>query len=135
MKKTDKNCHFVKKGWGWELWLANYNFSWHEQGINSPVDGYCGKKMCLLHGKQCSWHYHDVKQETFFILRGKMKVLYGMDDDISNAEETILGPGDIFDVHHGLRHRFIGESEEDCIFIEFSTYHREEDSIRIEKGD
>lgn len=126
MKRTDKDCNFVVKGWGWELWLANFNF---------PEGGYCGKKMCLRHGKKCSWHYHKEKQETFYILHGKMRVLYGEDDDINKAEEIILGPGDSFDVHNGLRHRFIGESEEDCIFFEFSTFHKDEDSYRVEKGD
>lgn len=135
MKRTEKSCHFVEKGWGWELWLANFDFANITQGDHNPNQGYCGKKMSLYHGKKCSWHYHKEKQESFYILDGEMRVLYGIDDDIKKAKEVILTPGDVFDVHNGLRHRFIGHSKTDCIFFEFSTFHKDEDSYRIEKGD
>jgi hypothetical protein len=44
--------HFVKKGWGSELWLVN-------------GDLYCGKILRFNKGKKCSLHYHKLKTETF----------------------------------------------------------------------
>ena len=110
----------VPKGWGWEKWIAN-----------SPE--YCGKLLFIRKNKRCSWHYHKLKDETFYIQSGKIHLFYGDTDDLSKANTTILEPGDKFYVYRGLRHQMIALS--DTELFEFSTQHFDDDSYRIFKGD
>ena len=108
------------KGWGYELWIANNNL-------------YCGKILHFNKGKKCSWHYHKIKKETFYVQKGKLKIWYGYDNDITKAKELIMVPGQKFEVAAGLKHQILGL--EDTDMFEFSTTHFESDSHRIIKGD
>lgn len=111
---------FVPKGWGWESWLWN-------------AGGYCGKILHFYQGKRCSYHYHLVKDEVFYLQSGCLLIEYGPDDDLNNTQEVLMVPGDVFHVPPGMRHRMLGIEESDL--IEFSTTHRDEDSYRVMKGD
>jgi mannose-6-phosphate isomerase-like protein (cupin superfamily) len=111
---------YVPKGWGYEKWIVNNN-------------KYCGKILFFIKGKKCSWHYHKLKHETFYIQEGKLKVTYGMTDNIDKAETIILDKGDIFEVPVGLIHQM--EAIVDTEMFEFSTQHFDEDSYRVIKGD
>ena len=35
---------------------------------------YCGKILFFVKGKKCSWHYHKIKDEVFYIREGKLLV-------------------------------------------------------------
>lgn len=111
---------FVPKGWGFEKWIVNN-------------ENYCGKLLYLSKGKKCSWHYHKIKDETFYIQSGKIILFYSEDDDIELAHKKILRKGDNFHVSVGLRHRMY--ALEDTELFEFSTQHFDSDSIRILNGD
>ena len=111
---------FVPKGWGFEKWIVNN-------------EKYCGKLLYFVKGKCCSWHYHELKDEVFYIQSGKVLVKFSHTDNIEEAEEVVLGPGDSFHVWTGLRHRVI--ALEDTELFEFSTQHFDSDSKRIIKGD
>lgn len=131
---------FVPKGWGFEKWIVN-------------KEEYCGKLLYFAKGKRCSWHYHELKDETFFIQSGRVVVYYSWDDklhygalqesyrpykisdpNIESVTDFIeLGPGDNFHIPRGLRHQVI--AFEDTELFEFSTQHFDEDSIRVHKGD
>ncbi len=111
---------FVKKGWGHELWIVN-------------KEEYCGKLLFFNEGKCCSFHYHEDKDEVFYLQSGKLKVLFSNSDDMENAEEIILEPGQNFYIYPGLRHRMI--ALEDSELFEFSTQHFDSDSYRVIKGD
>ena len=110
----------VKKGWGYEKWI-----------VNKP--DYCGKLLFFEKNKKCSWHYHNIKDETFYVHSGLLLVRFSNFDQISKASETILEPGDSFYVYKGLRHQMLGIEE--TYMYEFSTEHFDSDSIRIIKGD
>ena len=110
----------MDKGWGHEKWI-----------VNKPE--YCGKLLFFNKGKRCSWHFHVKKDEVFYLQSGKMIVKYSDQDDISQAEELTLNPGDAFHVYRGLRHQMF--AVEDSELFEFSTEHFDEDSHRIMKGD
>jgi quercetin dioxygenase-like cupin family protein len=110
---------FVPKGWGYEKWIVNN-------------DKYCGKLLFFAKGNKCSWHYHKIKDEVFYIHSGKLKVLYSYEEDIKKASETILEKGDNFHVPVGLIHRMV--ALEDTEMYEFSTTHYDEDSYRVERG-
>ena len=112
--------NFVPKGWGFEKWIVNN-------------EEYCGKLLYFVKGKRCSWHYHTLKDEVFYIQSGKILVKYSESDDLTLAKEKILTRGDNFHVYRGLRHQMI--ALEDTELFEFSTQHFDSDSHRIEKGD
>ena len=91
-------------------------------------------KLLFFHqGKRCSWHYHKLKDEVFFLQSGELLVKFSEEDDIEKAEEVVLKPGDNFYVYPGLRHQMLALKPSEL--FEFSTEHFDEDSYRIIKGD
>ena len=119
MTKTS-SIKFVSKGWGFEKWIVNNEM-------------YCGKLLYFAKGRKCSWHYHELKDETFYLQSGKLILFYGEDDDINLAQKKVLRKGDSFHVPVGLRHRMY--ALEDTELFEFSTQHFDTDSIRVLPGD
>lgn len=119
MDVTDQNMHFVPKGWGSELWIVNKE--------------YCGKLLKIKKDKKLSWHTHRLKCEVFYLVSGRVKVIYGWDDDIAKAQEFILEPGMRFAVPTGMNHRLVGLEDSDV--FEFSTTHFDTDSYRLIPGD
>ena len=117
---TSSEIKLVPKGWGFEKIICNSK-------------EYCGKLLHFVKGKKCSWHFHKLKDETFYIQSGKILLRYSDEDELSNALEIILSKGDKFHVYCGLRHQMF--AIEDTELFEFSTQHFDEDSYRIEKGD
>jgi quercetin dioxygenase-like cupin family protein len=110
----------VIKGWGWEDWICNNEF-------------YCGKILFFHKEKKCSFHYHNIKKETFYLAKGKLLIKHSFSDDLNTADETILNQGEAFEIPIGLRHQMIALEESEL--FEFSTSHYETDSYRIVKGD
>lgn len=109
MEITQPEIH--EKVWGEEQWIANRE--------------YCGKILVLKKGFRCSIHYHKIKDETFYILEGKMLIEL-------DGERAIMNPGDAVLIKPGQKHRFT--AMEDTRFIEFSTHHDESDSYRDTKS-
>jgi quercetin dioxygenase-like cupin family protein len=99
----------VPKEWGEEHWIVNRD--------------YCGKKLILKQGWRCSLHFHKVKDEVFYLIRGKVLLEVG-------GREVLMVPGDHHHIPTGTVHRFSGL--EDSEIIEFSTHHEDSDSHRIE---
>ena len=118
--KTSLPMKHVPKGWGWERWIVNN-------------EEYCGKLLFFEKNKQCSWHFHKLKDEVFYVQSGRLLVKYSDEDNIEEANEIVLEAGDNFHVYRGLRHRMI--ALQDTELFEFSTQHFDSDSYRIEKGD
>jgi mannose-6-phosphate isomerase-like protein (cupin superfamily) len=106
MKRESK---IVNKVWGSEEWIVNRD--------------YCGKILNLKKGFRCSIHYHKKKDETFYILEGK--VLLELE-----GKKEIVKQGDIRLIKPNQKHRFTGL--EDSKIIEFSTHHNDADSYRDE---
>lgn len=109
-----------QKGWGYEKWI-----------VNKPE--YCGKLLYFYKGKKCSWHYHKIKDETFYIGTGKIQLYFGFEDNIEKANMIMLNQGDKFHIPVGMRHQML--ALENTELYEFSTEHFEEDSYRLIKGD
>ena len=61
MKGARPPIHVVPKGWGREVWIANN-------------DLYCGKILEIKKGKRCSLHFHQIKNETFYLRSGRLLV-------------------------------------------------------------
>ena len=117
---TSLEIKFVPKGWGFEKWIVN-------------CEKYCGKLLYFAKGKKCSWHYHKIKDEVFYVQTGKVLVRYSHKDNIKTSNVVILEKGDNFHITTGLRHQV--EALEDTELFEFSTQHFDSDSYRIIKGD
>ena len=117
---SSSEIKFVPKGWGYEKWICN-------------TSEYCGKLLFFAKGKRCSWHYHLLKDETFFLQSGKIHLFYGFDNDIGLSESIVLEPGDKFHVPRKMRHQMYGM--EDSELFEFSTQHFDLDSHRVFTGD
>ncbi len=105
VQKTHKE---VPKVWGKEIWITNRD--------------YCGKILILNKGFQCSMHFHKKKDETFYVLKGKVLLELGSSKWVMNPGESLLIPP-------GAQHRFTGL--ENSEILEFSTHHEDEDSYRI----
>lgn len=80
---------------------------------------YCKKLIIVLPGQKHPSHLHKVKEETFQLLYGTLKV------DLDGTE-TVMQPGDIKTVLRGTPHAFT--SETGAIFEEISTTHVRNDS-------
>ncbi len=113
----------VEKPWGYEL-------------IFTPPDKpYCGKLLHVDAGKRISLQYHDEKQETIMLLRGRGILL--ADNAAGELEEIEMEPGKGYSNVPGQRHRLI--AVEDCDFIEASmpeagnTFRLEDDSGRSDE--
>ena len=117
---TSYSIDIVSKGWGFEKVICN-------------SQEYCGKLLYFIKGKKCSWHYHKLKDETFYIQSGKILLKYYDEDDIAFANEVILNKGDKFHIYRGLRHQML--ALEDTELFEFSTQHFDDDSYRVIPGD
>ena len=118
--KTNIDIDFVSKGWGFEKWIVN-------------CEEYCGKLLYFAKGKKCSWHYHKLKDEVFYVQSGRISVKYSENDSLEDASEIILTKGENFHVYRGLRHQMT--ALEDTELFEFSTQHFDSDSYRVIKGD
>jgi mannose-6-phosphate isomerase-like protein (cupin superfamily) len=116
---TEK-LHVVPKGWGFEKWIVNN-------------ENYCGKLLYIIKDRKCSWHYHKIKDETFYIQSGKILMFYGWHEEKALCSSVVLKKGDHFHIPVGLKHQMC--AIEDTELFEFSTQHLDEDSYRIEKGD
>lgn len=119
MIKRKSEQHVVPKIWGHEVWIKNF-------------EKYCGKLLFIVNDHMSSWHYHAVKEETLYLQSGRLAVFYSQGDNIDEASVAILAPGDSFHIPIGLRHRL--KAQENCELFEFSTEHKDEDSIRLTPG-
>ena len=115
---SSADIKFVPKTWGFEKWIANSEL-------------YCGKLLYVSAGQRCSWHYHKLKDETFYIQEGMVTLITGPSNDTKDAENITLGVGAAYHMPREQRHQFIAVV--DTIIFEFSTQHFEEDSYRISK--
>lgn len=104
--------HRVPKKWGHEIWIVNN-------------EHYCGKFLGLNKGYRCSMHYHEIKEEDFYILEGKVLMELA-------GESAIMRKGQSIHIKPRQKHRFTGL--EKSVILEFSTHHEDSDSYRSEIG-
>ncbi len=99
----------VEKPWGYEI-------------IWAETDNYVGKMLHINAGHRLSKQYHEVKEETVYVISG---VLYNYDENDAIQKFT---PGQSF--HVGQVHRF-GANETAVEIVEVSTPHLN-DVVRLE---
>src|SRR3954451_18538773 len=104
----------VPKPWGSELWFAH-------------TDLYAGKILRVRAGCRLSVQLHQEKDETSYVLSGRVIVSQGDSADTMATEE--LGPGDSWRISPPVVHTL--EAVEDAEIIEVSTPQLE-DVVRLE---
>ena len=109
----------VPKGWGGEF-------------IFATNEKYCGKLMHFHKDAKFSMHFHSEKDETWYVLNGKFKVIY-IDTKDASQHETLLSPGDVWHNPPFFPHQVV--CLEEGILIEVSTADSVEDNYRVAKGD
>lgn len=132
---------YVPKGWGYERWIVNN-------------EKYCGKLLYFAKSRKCSFHYHKLKDETFYLQSGRIRVYFSDDPELFEQQKTptgfvtawgthvdhtdlcdfvVLEPGDNFYVPQFRAHQMVAELDSEL--FEFSTQHFDSDSYRIISGD
>jgi dTDP-4-dehydrorhamnose 3,5-epimerase-like enzyme len=75
-------------------------------------------------------HYHQKKEEVFYIFQGKLKAVF-MDMDTRQKEERVLEKGDKIRIRPNCGHIFTGL--ENTVAVEYSSHVYEiEDNVRID---
>jgi mannose-6-phosphate isomerase-like protein (cupin superfamily) len=69
--------------------------------VNETEHGYCGKFLFVFDGQTCPYHHHQVKHETFFVMKGTLRMKIGQ-------EERLMREGDLLVMPPGLGHSFTG---------------------------
>jgi mannose-6-phosphate isomerase len=106
----------VDKPWGYELWWA-----W--------TDHYVGKILHVEAGHRLSVQYHEHKDETSYVLRGRLKLFKGRSAD--ELVESGVGEGAQWRNMPGEVHTI--EAIEDADVLEVSTPHLD-DVVRLSDG-
>jgi len=84
-----------------EFWIAN-----------EKQAGYCGKFLFLFDGQACPAHRHAKKHETFFVVRGTVRI-------VVDGRETVKNAGDILPMPPGTEHSFTGRGP--ALLLEVSS--------------
>ncbi len=83
-----------------EFWIANEEDA-----------GYCGKFLFVFDGQTCPYHRHARKHETFFVLKGRVRMRI-------DGEDLELQEGDVRAMPPGVMHSFTGLG--DALLLEVS---------------
>ncbi len=97
----------VEKPWGKEVWWA------HAKGK------YMGKTLEIKDGNRLSLQLHREKDETIYVLSGRLTLFYSESRD-GQLKETILEEGEAFRVRPFMVHRFSAQHG-DVTLLEVST--------------
>jgi mannose-6-phosphate isomerase-like protein (cupin superfamily) len=103
----------VPKPWGYEL-------------IFAKTDRYVGKILHINRGESLSLQYHEIKEETLFVVAGELKLTIEVDGD---RRDLNLRAGEAFHIVPRMIHRM--EAIEDTDVAEVSTPELD-DVVRLE---
>ena len=97
-----------------EFWIAN-----------EMEAGYCGKFLFVFDGQTCPYHNHKIKHETFFVLKGSVRMkVNGVDRAMVEGDVLVMPPGDT--------HSFTGIGP--CLILEVSMPSTVEDNYFEDKA-
>ena len=108
-----EHCQQVIKGWGLtmpvgEPLVLDFGLGRFEDTgeveywvANEEEAGYCGKFLFVDDGQTCPYHRHRRKHETFFVLKGQVRM-------VVDGEEKVLKQGDTLVMPPGCSHAFTG---------------------------
>ncbi|MGE5272387.1 MAG: cupin domain-containing protein [Verrucomicrobiota bacterium] len=100
---------------------------WGSELIWAETDDYAGKILLVKAGESLSLQYHEVKDESWYVLEGRARLELGAVGEEALDEVEIL-PGQAFRFRPGTVHRVTGV--EDTRILEVSTAHLD-DVVRL----
>ena len=100
----DREPQRVEKPWGHEIWWAE-------------TDDYAGKLLHVEAGQALSLQLHREKDETSYLLSGRLRLIRGSTADELEGQE--IGPGHTWRIEPGVVHSI--EAIEDSVVLEVST--------------
>ena len=109
LKKITK----IEKPWGYEILYAH-------------TDKYAGKILFVKKGSRLSYQYHEKKDETMYLFKGKVKIITEIDGE---KKEIILSDKESIHFKPFTKHRV--EAIEDSYILEVSTPELD-DVVRLE---
>jgi mannose-6-phosphate isomerase len=104
----------VEKPWGYEIWWAE-------------TEHYAGKLLFVRAGERLSLQFHEQKDETSYLLSGRLRLTKGPSE--AELEATEIGPGTAWRNQPGEVHTI--EALDDATLVEVSTPDLE-DVVRLE---
>jgi mannose-6-phosphate isomerase len=99
---------------------------WGEEIIFAETDRYAGKILVVRKGEILSLQYHEKKEETLYLYRGRVRLWIEED---SVLQERVMLPGDSRHIRPLTRHRM--EALEDSEIFEVSSPELD-DVVRLE---
>jgi mannose-6-phosphate isomerase len=103
----------VPKPWGYELIFAH-------------TDRYVGKILHINQGECLSLQYHEMKDETLYVVEGELKLTIEHEGD---RRELALRKGEAFHIPPRLIHRMLAVADTDVAEVSTTELH---DVIRLE---
>ena len=100
---------------------------WGSELIWAESEHYAGKILFVKAGESLSLQYHEVKDESWYVLEGRAKLELGRVGEES-LETVEIAPGQAFRFRPGTVHRVTGI--EDTRMLEVSTAHLD-DVVRL----
>lgn len=100
---------------------------WGSELIWAETDAYAGKILFVKAGESLSLQYHEVKEESWYVLEGRAQLELGRAGENALDEIEIL-PGQAYHFIPGTVHRVTGI--EDTRILEVSTAHLD-DVVRL----
>ncbi len=104
----------VEKPWGHEVWWAQ-------------TESYAGKLLVVNAGHALSLQFHREKDETSYLLSGRLRLTQGGSADALSERE--VEPGEAWRNEPGVVHSI--EALEDSVVLEVSTPHLD-DVVRLQ---
>ena len=103
------------------------NKPWGNEKIWAKTERYVGKVLTINPGEKLSRQYHEIKDETIYVMDGVLVLEIGGGDSI---EKIIMRQGSTYHVKPGTIHRFAAPSD-GCKLMEVSTPELD-DVVRLE---
>jgi mannose-6-phosphate isomerase-like protein (cupin superfamily) len=101
---------------------------WGCEVLWAQTASYVGKLLYIRAGEALSLQYHDIKEESIIVVRGKMK-LHSQSKDGTDINVCVLLAGDAFHIPPKFVHRM--EAIDDVCVLEVSTPQLD-DVVRLE---
>jgi len=103
---------------------------WGHEHIWAKTDKYVGKVLHINEGERLSLQYHKVKEETIYVLEGKLELVLE-EGSRRDRHSVFLEPGQTFHIAPMTVHRFAATQGCDVKLMEVSTIELD-DVERIE---
>jgi mannose-6-phosphate isomerase-like protein (cupin superfamily) len=88
--------------------LAQFQDLWSPKAVGEVNDFHV--KLVKLQG-EFVWHSHDVEDELFLVLRGRLRMQF-------RDREVAVDPGELIVVPHGTEHRPVADGEVHVLLLE-----------------